>query len=200
MISFYLIRHGQKQAVPFDPSLTEVGFKQAEVTVEYLKNISLKEIVCSPKLRTRQTAEIIAKPHSLIQNTNIGLVERLEWEKDKSFDEFIAEWNKTDFDRNYLPKTGNSSVNKGFEMKKVIDELYIKHKDGAVLLVTHGGAIGDLLRNLFGEKATPHKIDPITGAPHILISECSITTIRRDNDKFDLVGINDISHLPTPLI
>lgn len=199
MLTFYLIRHGLKEAIPFDPPLTSIGVKQAEATAEYLKDIDIKSIVSSPKLRAKQTADIVAKPHGLIVTTDDRLTERLEWEGNETFEEFLIEWRKTDLDRKFNPRIGNSSVSKGEIMKQVIDELSEKYKEGNIVITSHGGAIGDLLRHLLGENATPHRIDPVTNAPHIQLNECSITIIERDKDKFKLKKINDTSHLSTPL-
>lgn len=200
MITFYLVRHGQKEAIPFDPPLTTVGLKQAEVTAEFLKGIQFNEVLASPKIRTKQTAEIIAKPHGLPVNTDIRLIERLEWENDESFDEFIAEWNKTDIDRSYLPRKGMASKTNGERMKELLDELAKKHNDGNILIVSHGGTIGDLLRNLFREEAIEHKTEPNSGAHYIDILECGITTIKKNDNKYELLKIGDISHLSIPLI
>lgn len=200
MLTFYFIRHGQKEAIPFDPPLTKIGFKQAEFTANLLKNINFLEVVSSPKLRTKQTAEIIARPHSINISTDFRLVERLEWEKDESFNEFITEWNKTDIDRSYLPKKGISSRSNGQRVKLLLDEISEKHQEGNILVVTHGGTIGDLLRNLFSETAIEHMTEPISGAKYIDILECSVTIIRKTNDKFELVKLGDISHLSIPLI
>lgn len=200
MTSFYLIRHGQKEAIPFDPPLTAIGIKQAEVTADCLKDVSFKVVFVSSKLRAKQTAEIIAKPHSLPISLDDRLIERLEWENSESFDEFIVEWAKTDNNRSYQPTIGDSSINKGKKMKEVIEELAAKYEEGNVLVVTHGGAIGDLLRNLFSEENIRHEIDPVTGAPHIQISECSITIVQKDTHGYKLDKLNDISHLSIPLI
>lgn len=195
MTHFYLIRHGKKEANPFDPPLTEEGLLQAKATATFLENIPFHEIIASPKLRTKQTAEMIAKPHALVVTEDSRLLERLEWENEESFADFIAEWRKTDLDRTCAPKKGNSSFDKGLIMRELIDELSAKHKDGNVLIVTHGGAIGDLLRNLFGEETLPHITDPITNAQHIKILECSITKIEKNEDGYKLVWMNDVSHL-----
>lgn len=199
MTIFYLIRHGQKEAVPFDPPLTLVGIKQAEVTAEFLKDVQFEEVVASPKQRTKQTAEIIAKPHSIPVNTDERLVERLEWENGETFDEFITEWNKTDIDRSYLPKKGMTSKTNGERMKNLLDELANKHRKGNILIVSHGGTIGDLLRNLFTEKAIEHKTEPMSGARYIDILECGITTVRESDGKYELLRMGDISHLSVPL-
>ena len=200
MITFYLVRHGNKEAIPFDPPLTKVGVKQAAVTAQYLKQISFKAIITSPKLRTVQTAQAIASPLALEVITDERLTERMEWENKESFDEFIAEWSKTDNDRNFQPKTGASSTAKGVIMKKVVDELTSKHKDGNVLIVTHGGSIGDLLRHIFETDTIPHVVDPVTNAPHILISECSITVIKNNDNEFTLTKLNNTSHLLDPSV
>lgn len=195
MITFYLVRHGKKEKNPFDPPLTGEGLQQAQTTTKFLQNVPFNEIVASPKLRTKQTAETIAKPHALTVYEDMRLLERLEWENEESFDDFIAEWRKTDLDRKHAPKKGNSSVDKGMIMRNVLDELSEKHTEGNILIVTHGGAIGDLLRNLFGEENLLHIIDPITNAPHIKIFECSITKIEKDDGGYKLVQISDVNHL-----
>lgn len=200
MLTYYFIRHGTKEAIPFDPPLTETGIKQAEVTAEYLKGISFKIVIASPKLRTKQTAEIISKPHSLPIITDNRLIERLEWENDESFDNFITEWNKTDIDRKYQPRKGLSSSSNGEQMKKFLDELSNQYHDGDILIVTHGGTIGDLLRQLFTEKAIIHKTEPISGKKYIDILECSITTIQKNEEGYKLLNLNNISHLSIPLI
>ncbi|HVZ58262.1 MAG TPA: histidine phosphatase family protein [Patescibacteria group bacterium] len=200
MITFYLIRHGEKEAVPFDPPLTQAGVKQAEATADTLSQIKFHTIIASPKLRALQTAHIIAQPHHKKVKTDLRLVERMEWENEETFADFLKEWSKTDMDRKYRPKKGNSSAEKGANMKKVIDELSSKYQDGNIAFVTHGGSIGDLLRHLFDEKSLPHEIHPTVKAPYIEIMECSITKVQRDKDDFKLLKLNDISHLSMPLI
>lgn len=200
MLTFYLIRHGTKEAIPFDPPLTETGIKQAEVTAEYLKGIPFKIVIASPKLRTRQTAQIIAKSHSLSITIDNRLVERLEWENDESFDNFIIEWNKTDLDRKYQPRKGLSSISNGEQMKKFLDELFNEYHDGDILIVTHGGTIGDLLRQLFADEEIIHKTEPISSARYIDVLECSVTTIQKNEDGYKLLNLGDISHLSIPLI
>ncbi|MDZ4227790.1 MAG: histidine phosphatase family protein [Candidatus Levybacteria bacterium] len=195
MLNFYFVRHGIKENVPFDPPLTKMGAKQAELTGKRLKDIPFKGIIASHKLRTQQTAKIIAKHLKLPVLADSRLQERLEWEKDMAFDEFATEWNKTDIDRDYKPKNGVSSHGKGRQVKKVVDELLKIHGDGNVLIVAHGGSIGDLLRNLFAQEKLPHKANSISGAKYIGIHECSVTIVQMLGDKYKLLKLADISHL-----
>lgn len=199
MLTFYFVRHGVKESFPFDPPLMELGVKQAELTAKHFKNIPFKAIVASNKLRAQQTAQIIAGHLKLPVTTDSRLKERLEWEHGKSFDEFAAEWNKTDIDRTYQPEKGSSSCNKGKEMKKVADELSDKHKDCNLIIVSHGGSIADLLRHLFGQEDLPHKINPRSGAKYMEISECSVTVIQKEKDNYKLIKLSDTNHLLSPI-
>jgi broad specificity phosphatase PhoE len=176
-MKFYLVRHGVKEPIPVDPALTKIGIKQAEVTAAYLTTIPFQAIITSPKIRTYQTAEIIAKKLKLPLSTDERLVERMEWEQDEPLDVFLADWDKTDKDRNYQPTHEYSSTGKGKHMKEVLEDLSQKYQKGNILLVTHGGAIGDLLRNLFTEETIPHVTNPTSGATYIDILECSVTII-----------------------
>ncbi len=195
MITFYFLRHGTKQFIPFDPPLTELGLRQADMTAEFLKTISFKLIISSHKLRTQQTAKAVAKKTGIEVMTDKRLQERLEWEIDKSFEEFLKEWWKTDRDRRYKPEKGESSQGKGLLMRGVIDEISEKYKEGKFLIVTHGGSIGDLLRNLFTEEAIPHKTDSVSDTRFIELLECSLTIIQKSKDKFKLLELNNTSHL-----
>ena len=74
-----------------------------------------------------------------------------------------------------------------------------KYQYGNILIVTHGGTIGYLLRQLFTEKVIDHKTEPSSGARYIDILECSVTTIKKSDDKYELLKLEDISHLSIPL-
>lgn len=149
--------------------------------------------------RTKQTAEIIANELKLPISTDERLIERMEWEEKQSLDAFLEEWDKTDKDRSYVPSFGESSNNKGIRMREVIDELSKRYPDGNILIVSHGGAIGDLLRNLFSEETIPYVKNPLSGAAYIDILECSVTIVEKHSDNFKLKKLADISHLSIPL-
>lgn len=63
---FIFVRHGQSQANANgvvndgDSPLTALGVEQAKETARALRSLRFEAIVCSPLLRARQTAEIIA--------------------------------------------------------------------------------------------------------------------------------------------
>lgn len=67
-MKIYLIRHGQttgdledRYGGDYDDHLTEDGIKQSRELVQKLKHSGIEMIYCSPKLRAKETAQIISK-------------------------------------------------------------------------------------------------------------------------------------------
>lgn len=196
MNTIYLIRHGQKENKPGDPPLTALGIKQAKATATYIHTHNIHSIYTSPFLRTKQTAEIIAKQFQLPVIPDERLKERLNWgdRKNETFNEFWNEWQKTDIDRTYKPLYGKSSTQNGLEMKNFLATMVSNHNQ-SIVIVTHGGTIGDLLRTIIPDVQLPHIINAKSGAKYLDILECSITQITADNSNYSLNKINFIDHL-----
>lgn len=197
MITYYLVRHGEKRSIIGDPLLDETGIKQAEKTAIFLKNKKFAALYASPTRRTKQTAEIIAKELHLDIKYDKRLIERIEWgvEDGEKFEAFMDEWAKTQIDRNYKPVRGDSSSECGKRMQSLIEEIAQNNDYCNIILITHGGAIGDLLRNLFPEEILPIQKKPFSGGEFIGISECSITTFTKEKEKYELLSVNDTRHL-----
>jgi broad specificity phosphatase PhoE len=197
MVTFYIIRHGQKEGRSGDPSLDNVGKTKARATAEFLKDKQIKQIFSSPLKRTMDTAKIIAKELGLKVNVDSRLYERLNWgdRKGESYDDFWKEWQKTDLDRDYRPNYGYSSKESGQRLESVLQDIARDSRgNGNFLIVTSGGIIGDLLRNIFPEKILPLKTNETSGAKYIEILECSVTVIKKDK-SYILEKIGNISHL-----
>lgn len=201
MTTFYLIRHGLRESRDEGSSLSDVGKKQAEITAIHLKKNTIHALYASPMKRTQQTAKIIARHLKLHVNTDDRLKERLNWgdRKGETFDEFLKVWIQTERDRNYHPLHGDSSYSTGNRMKAVLDEIADKNID-SVLIVSHGGAIGDFLRNVFPENMLKFTANPVTETKYLNILECSITIVQKDRNTYILKKFNDTSHLQTPII
>ena len=131
--------------------------------------------------------------------TDERLKERMNWgDKDnESFEEFLEEWEKSSKDRNYKPLYGNSSFVTGEHFKKFLLEIEEKFPNKVVLVVTHGGAIGDFLLNTFTDLTLTSSP---TGATYVKIWECSITTVELQNRNFKLKEVGNVDHLAEPLI
>jgi broad specificity phosphatase PhoE len=61
MVTFYIIRHGQKEGHSGDPALNSIGKIKAKATAKFLKDKQIKQIYASPLSRTMDTANVIAK-------------------------------------------------------------------------------------------------------------------------------------------
>lgn len=201
MITFFLIRHGQKEEGFGNSPLTDVGKKQAEYTAKYLKDKNIEYIYASPLKRTIQTAKIIAGELHLEVNTDGRLRERMNWgdKSNETFDQFMQEWKKTDFDRDYQPSHGDSSRKAGQRLESFLHDVSKSISQGTILVITCGGTIGDFLRNVFPKKDLPILKDEVSQARYIDILNCSITVVGKNRGKFLLKQIGAINHLPTPL-
>lgn len=195
----YLIRHGQKERMMGDPPLSAVGVAQAETTAKYFKDKNIEGIHSSPLRRTAETAGIIADKLKLTVKTNNRLRERMNWGdlQGESFDEFMEEWIKTDRNRQYQPIHGDSSYHAGKRMEDFLNSI---KEDKNILVVTHGGIIGDLLRNLFPDKSLPTVENREAEIKYLEILECSITILKKGKAGFSLEKVGDISHLSVPLL
>ena len=192
MINFYLVRHGE-QKKEVEASLTEIGIQQAQLTASYFSDKQIDLLISSPLQRTKQTSEIIAKKLDINIIFDARLKERLNWGdvKNQSFDDFLVEWVKTLEDRNYKPLGGDSSFETGTRMNNLLDDL-VKQKHTYVLLVTSGGAIKDLVRNLFSDEY-------LEGIKTNFIKDdlfyCSITHVIFNEGKYIVKEIGSTEHL-----
>ncbi len=194
---FYLIRHGQKVGESGDPGLTELGKEQARKTAEFLKAKNISKIYTSTFARAKETAEIINEILKVGIVFDNRLRERMNWGSipNQTLEEFLKEWEYSNFHREFKPLAGISSVQSGQDAFNVISEISTSLPDSNIVIITHGGVICDLLRNLFSDdelriyrKGFPEKLDK-------LIGECSITTLIKNNDKFSLKEIGTVDHL-----
>ncbi len=201
-MKIYLVRHGQKENLIGDPSLSEIGIKQAEMTGEFLKNKNISQIFASPLKRTQMTAGIISKKINLDFKTDSRLKERMNWgdKPDQKFEDFIIEWEKSDKDRNYKPTPGDSSIETGNRIKAVLDEIEEAELENNILVVTHGGAIGDFLLNNFSEARLPIVENYSNRVNYVEILECSVTVLNKNNNLYKLEKVGNISHLEEILI
>jgi len=69
----------------------------------------------------------------------------------QTFEKFLKEWEYSNTHRYFEPEAGVSSVKAGQNALNVILEVSASFPDSNTVIVTHGGVICDLLRNLFSE-------------------------------------------------
>ncbi len=195
MMTIYLIRHGQKQSHVGDPQLTDIGIIQAQETGKFLNQFPIDKIVSSPLKRTVETAQHIASQIGLKYSLHDSLVERMH-RSDFSIthQEFAQEWNRATNNRKYIPKYGDSSFTTGQRVENCIKE--VANKNEHIVLVTHGGAILDYLRNMFGDaRLSSIKAIYQEGEDYQMMN-CAINIVIL-NDKPVLKMLNFTEHLTT---
>jgi probable phosphoglycerate mutase len=82
-LTLYLLRHGQSDAnakrifasKSIDPPLTDIGHQQIRSQAGFLKPLGISKMYCSPLLRARQTAEIVAQICGLVPVINKSIIE-----------------------------------------------------------------------------------------------------------------------------
>ncbi len=188
---FYLVRHGIKVNHVGDPPLSEIGKVQAQAAAEYLKKFPLDEIISSPILRSRQTAEYISKAVGIPLVISNLLRERVNWGDDpkQPFKEFLEMWNKSTRERDWIPPVGDSSRASGQRLQKVIEEHTKNHSQ--IALVTHGGIIADFLFNIFDDSKLNSVFSGFVESKENSILEGSITITDYDpmNNNYELISI-----------
>lgn len=154
MLHIYLARHGQDEDNAAgilngrrDQPLTTIGQQQAETVTAKIAKAGLRfaAIYTSPLLRTRQTAETIARGiHGPTPIPLEGLIERDFGCMSGKLQNTITETCAPDI---LITQTIVYFLNpEGAETfpdllkraKGLLDELYALHTDGSILLVTHG--------------------------------------------------------------
>ena len=183
MTTIYLVQHGDKERLPGDPGLTELGRRQAEAVANWLRVTGLQAVYSSPLRRARETAEPVGYAAGLAVQVDSRLRERLNWDGTQSFDAFLAEWDRSTEDRDLVLGNGESSRSAGERLRLFLAGL--AGGSGRVAVVSHGGLTVDLLRNLLGDDGLPARLVD-DGVP-----PCAITTL----DDLHVVGIAATGHL-----
>ena len=149
-VKFYLIRHGATEfnGVAGSPDLvrgwidiplSKVGKDEAAKTADHLADSGIKRLVCSDLLRTRQTAEAIAKTTRASIDATPGL---RPWDLGKFTGQNFAHFadQMTSYAKNKPEQKvpGGESFNSFFHraMNGILDALE-GAEDGEVALVTH---------------------------------------------------------------
>ena len=113
MTLVYLVQHGQKEHLPGDPGLTDLGRRQATHTGRWLSGLGVGYLWTSPMRRARETADCIASVTGLAVRPDARLRERLNWDGGTSFDAFLAVWDRTTRDRDLVPERAVITAGRG---------------------------------------------------------------------------------------
>ncbi|MGE0454888.1 MAG: histidine phosphatase family protein [Vicinamibacteria bacterium] len=181
-LRFYVVRHGQAYSnlspAPADmkpgelDQLTPQGREQARRSGEVLKDKAIALIVCSPRKRTRQSAEEIRA--ALGRDVEIRVDERLRpLEMGRGSGGRELEWNdrweQWEFGQDPAPPSGESLEELGQRVLSVMLELKRSVSGRAVVLVTHSEVVSNTVGFLRGET--------LTGRFGVRINNASLTAV-----------------------
>jgi broad specificity phosphatase PhoE len=198
VLRILIARHGQtaynrefRNQGHADIELDEVGIGQAACLRGVLEGERFDAIYTSPLKRAAKTAEAIASGNPVINDPRISERNYGDWEG-KTRDEIIA----SDGERFTLyrgdPVTqtsggGETGLDVFMRCVAFLSDLFARHEDGTVLIVTHGGSGSALIAALVhGSPAT---------ADCFRLSNCSITEILVEGSRRRLVRFDDHAHL-----
>ncbi len=157
---WFIVRHGEtnwnkegRSMGHKDIPLNELGKKQALETAQKLENNKIDLIISSDLLRAKETAEIIAKHLGVeliidkeLREKNGGVIEGLtKQEREEKFGkDALEKW------RIYDNKPENGESWKEFEERviKAFKNHKSAHHHKNIVIVTHGGTIGLIEKNL----------------------------------------------------
>lgn len=195
-MKLYFIRHGEKESTltinPLightDPSLTDLGFRQAEALVAYFKHEKVDYIYTSEYLRVQQTAEplsrdkgIIVKIDKRLNEIDNGIIETMS---DKDIEEQYPEFWKDFFEHKHDCRFPGGET--GEEVRKRQNDLFeeIKEQDGTYVLFCHEGYIRILLCNLLGM--------PVYHRYKFKYDYCGITEVIFENEEWKIKRFNQL--------
>jgi len=172
MKTIFLLRHGEKVREKGDVELTELGKQQALKAGDFLINKNIESIISSPSLRCVQTAQAVSETLNLPYTKEPKLKERIDFGdvKNQSYDNYLKLCGISTTNRNFILPNGETSIHTGERIQSVIDS-----NIGVLLLVTHGGAIADYIRNTFNVDVIRDKWDGFF--KYFSVPYCSITQV-----------------------
>jgi broad specificity phosphatase PhoE len=199
----YLLRHGATdanlarpallQGRKHNPPLAPLGRRQAELTRDFLAVRLLEFCYCSPLLRARQTAAIVAAPHGLepqpveaLTECDVGRWEGLDWgsiraEEPENYHRFMKDPAAFGY------PGGESLGDVHRRAAPALERLMQVHAGRSLLVVAHNVVNRTYLAVLLG--LTPGQ------ARRVSLDNCGISVVVREGDKTTVNTLNAAFHL-----
>jgi broad specificity phosphatase PhoE len=194
-MKIYLIRHGEttgdiedRFGGDYEDHLTKKGQNQASELGHLLEDKNIEVILHSPRIRAIETATIVSKVinapleeiHDLRERNNYGILTGLT--KTEAEEKFPEEFAKIQKDKTYHDVQNSESYDKlKKRVIKAFDEIG-KRDNQVIAIITHGGVIGSVAREIFGH-------------PQIKIGDCGIIEIDYDGKSHKIVSLTGASLL-----
>ncbi len=151
----FLVRHGQSLGNlnrvylgHTDYDLSELGYRQAEITAEHLKNEHIDAIYSSDLLRAHNTAAPHARIRGIevIDSTNLREIYLGDWENrpvdeliEQDYDNFVVGW-RDNFGTFTVPG-GEKVLDAGMRFYKEVEKIAKENLGKTVLIAAHAAVI-----------------------------------------------------------
>ena len=189
-MEIYLCRHGQttgdiedRYGGDYDDHLTDLGKSEAKQLSEKLLNKGINKMYTSPKIRAQETAQIVGTALNLIPETIDDLRERnqngiLTGKKRSDCKRMYPEL--VEKVKDYKTTIEGAEDYDSFSKRVLIALNKIsKENKSTVAVITHGGPIKVILRNI------SYSFD-------YKIKDCAIAKLESDKNKFKIVSLDGI--------
>ncbi len=199
----YLVRHGatannrarppRLQGRRTDLELSDEGHEQARATADFLAGNSIDAVYCSPLLRSRQTAEAIARPHGLpvdviddLVEVDVGEWEGRRWDEIERTDAEAYRLFATDASVHpYLGGENLSTV-----QARVVPAL------GRLMAESLGRRIVAVGHNCVNRSYLAHLLNvPLAKYRSIPQDNCGVNLVRFCQEEIKVVTVNGVMHL-----
>ena len=192
-MKIYLIRHGQttgdiedRYGGAYDDELSDKGKIQAHELANKLGSSGIQILLCSPMTRAQQTAKIlVSKLHCEIKtienlkerNKNGVLSGMTQDEAQKKYPKFVEEI------KDYRNQIQGAESQEDFakRIKKVITDVTTDISYSTIGMVTHGGPMWVVLKNILNVSITD-------------ITDCAYAVIDTDGRKLSLERVEGIRY------
>jgi probable phosphoglycerate mutase len=200
------VRHGQTDASlhnrfcgRIDPPLNATGLAMADAVAARYGREGFAEIVASPLLRARQTAEPTARAAGLPVTVDDGLVEiaygswdgRAEDEVERAEPDAFHAWSA--HPGWVAPPGGESGMQIAARAIAAVERIRARHQSGKVLVVSHKATLRVLVCALLG-------VDIDGFRSRIAQKVCAVSIIDFKPSGPLLQVLGDTSHLPPDLL
>lgn len=171
--------------------LNELGLRQARSLAHYIRNIGMGALYTSDLKRALQTAECLAEqlsfapiPDERLRERSIGSWQGLTRAEMAAWypEEYAAMLKDVD---GFRVPGGESRNDVRVRVKAAVSDILSNEQNETVGILSHTTAIKILLSDLI----------PGYNPLDVPLDNTSVTTIRRKEDGWELVAVDDVSHL-----
>lgn len=197
---YFVMRHGQAESnqlgiidsrLDSKHGLTELGVQQVNENAQFLKDQNIDIIICSPLLRTRQTAELVKEiieyKGEIIINDQLRESNPGEKYQGTLWSEYLKKFNN--YTERYTLENQEGETYRDIKIR-VMDTLYQLEKEYQnknILIVSHGGPILNMITGSHGiiESQIPDTIEEVNYPKNAEIRELDFVPLPH-NENYEL--------------